>query len=103
MTERLSLSETLNTRSTRELRYLVQLPYIFQIRKLGFPGGSGIKNPSTNAGDTGGVGLILGSGSFPGEGIGNPLQPTHFSCPESPMREESGGLQSVGSQRVSYN
>jgi len=37
---------------------------------LGFPGGSVVKNPLTNAGDEG---LILGSGRSPGEGNGNPL------------------------------
>ena len=38
---------------------------------LGFPGGSVIKNPPVNAGDTG---LIPGSGRSPGGGNGNPLQ-----------------------------
>ena len=38
---------------------------------MGFPGGSVIKNLPANAGD---VGLIPGSGRFPGEGIGYPLQ-----------------------------
>ena len=37
----------------------------------GFPGGSVEKNLSANAGD---VGLTPGSGRFPGEGNGNPLQ-----------------------------
>ena len=46
---------------------------------LGFPGGSVVKNPLTNAGDEG---LILGSGRSPGEGNGNPLQ---YSCLENPM------------------
>ena len=31
---------------------------------LGFPGGSVVKNPSANAGDTGNVGLIPGLGRF---------------------------------------
>ena len=44
----------------------------------GFPGGSVVKNPPANAGD---VGLIPGSGKFPGEGNGNPLQ---CSCLENP-------------------
>ena len=38
---------------------------------LGFPGGSVVKNPPANAGDTG---SIPGSGRYPGEGHGNPLQ-----------------------------
>ena len=41
-----------------------------------------LKNPPANAGDAGDVGLILGSGTFPGGGNGNPLQ---YSCLENPM------------------
>jgi len=37
----------------------------------GFSGGSNGKESSCNAGDSS---LILGSGRFPGEGNGNPLQ-----------------------------
>ena len=33
-----------------------------------------VKSPPANAGDTGDVGSIPGSGRFPGEGNGNPLQ-----------------------------
>ena len=43
----------------------------------GFPGGSGVKNPSTNAGDTGDLSSIPGLGRSPGEGNGKPLQ---YSC-----------------------
>ena len=42
----------------------------------GFPGGSDGKASFYNAGD---LGLIPGSGRFPGEGNGNPLQ---YSCLE---------------------
>ena len=45
----------------------------------GFPGGSMVKNPPANAGDTS---LISGLGSSPGGGNGNPLQ---YSCLENPM------------------
>ena len=45
----------------------------------GFPGGSVVKNPPANAGDTG---LIPGSGRSSGEGNGNPLQ---YSCLDNPM------------------
>ena len=38
---------------------------------MGFPGGSGVKNPPANAGD---VGSIPGLGRSPGEESGNPLQ-----------------------------
>ena len=40
----------------------------------GFPGGSVVKNPPTNAGD---VSSIPGLGRYPGEGNGNSLQ---YSC-----------------------
>ena len=46
---------------------------------LGFPGGSEVTAPVCNAGD---LGLIPGSGRFPGEGNGNPLQ---YSCLENTM------------------
>ena len=49
---------------------------------LGFPGGSMVKNPPTNAGDARHTGLIPGSGRALGWGNGNPLQ---YSCLESSM------------------
>ena len=50
---------------------------------MGFPGGSGIKNPPPSAGDTG---LIPGSRRSPEEGNGNPLQ---YSYPDNPMDREA--------------
>ena len=52
------------------------------IHELGFPGGSAIKNLPANVGDTRDMGLIPGSGRFPGGENGNPLQ---CSCLENPM------------------
>ena len=46
---------------------------------MGFAGGSVVKNLPAN---TGGIGLILGSGRSPGEGNGNPLQ---YPCLGNPM------------------
>ena len=46
--------------------------------RLGFPGGSMVKNLPASAGD---LGSIPGSGRFPGQGNGNPLQ---YSCLEDP-------------------
>ena len=46
---------------------------------MGFPGGSVVKNLPANARD---AGLISGSGRFPQEGNGNPLQ---YSCLGNPM------------------
>ena len=63
----------------------------------GFPVGSEAKESAYNAGDTG---LIPGLGRSPGEGNGNPLQ---YSCLENSMYRESGGLQSMGSQRVRHD
>ena len=46
------------------------------------PGGSVVKNLSADAGGTGDLGSIPGSGRSPGGGIGNPLQ---YSCLKIPM------------------
>ena len=54
---------------------------------MGVPGGSDGKESAYNTEDPG---LIPGSGRFPGEGNGNPLQ---HSCLENSMKEEPGGLQ----------
>ena len=51
-------------------------------------GGTVVKNPPTNAGDTGDVGLITGLGRSPGVGNGNLLQ---YSCLEN-LTEELDGL-----------
>ena len=44
------------------------------VPRMGFPGGTVVKNPSANAEDTGETGLIPVWGRSPGEGNGNPLQ-----------------------------
>ena len=41
---------------------------------MDFPGGSVVKNPPANAGDTGDRGSVPGSGRSSGEGNDNPLQ-----------------------------
>ena len=56
-----------------------------------------IKESACNAGDWG---LIPGSGSYPGEGNGNPLQ---YSFLENFRDRRACGLQSMGSQRVGHN
>ena len=65
---------------------------------LDFPGGSDSKTSVYNAGD---LGSMPGSGRFPGDRNGNPLQ---YSCLENPV---DGGawcrLLSMGSQRVGYD
>ena len=68
---------------------------------MGFPGGSDGKESVCNAEDPG---WIPGSGRYPGEVNGYPLQ---YSCLENSRQknwtEEPGGLQSMVSQRVGHN
>ena len=59
-----------------------------------FPGGSDGKESAWNAGD---LGTIPGSGTSPGAENGYPIQ---YSCLENSMKEEPGGLQSMGLQKV---
>ena len=61
---------------------------------MGFPGGSDSKESACNAGDPG---SIPGSGRYPGEGNGNPLQ---YSCLENPMNRGAWWLQFMGLQTV---
>ena len=49
------------------------------MKEAGFPGGSEVKASASSVGD---LGSIPGSGRFPGEGNGNPLQ---YSCLENLM------------------
>ena len=59
---------------------------------MGFLGGSVFKNQPVSAGDTGDLGLIPGSGRFPGGGNGtnSSILAWRVSC-----TEETGRLQSV--------
>ena len=50
---------------------------------MGFPGGSVVKNPPSNAGN---MGSIPESGRSPGEGNDNPLQ---YTCLENSMDREA--------------
>ena len=53
------------------------------------------KKPACNVGDPV---LIPGSGRFPGEGTGNPLQ---YSCLDNPMDRRA--WQTMGSQKVGHH
>ena len=65
---------------------------------MGFPGGSEVKASVCNVGD---LDSIPGSGRFPGEGNGNPLQ---YSCLENPRDLGAWwAIQSTGSQRVGHD
>ena len=61
---------------------------------MGYPSGSIGEEFACNAGVTGYAGSIAGSGIFPGEGNGNPLQ---YSCLENSM---DGGAWWATVQRV---
>jgi len=65
----------------------------------GFPGGTVVKNPSADAGDTRDEAMIPESGRSSGGGNGNPLQ---YSCLGNPL-DRGAWLQSMGSQRVGYD
>ena len=56
----------------------------------GFPGGSVVKSPSANAGDSGDSGLIPGLERSPGKGNGNLFQ---YSCLENSM--DRGAWQTI--------
>ena len=68
--------------------------------KQGFPGGSAGKESACNAGDTGDVVSIPGSGRSPGGGNGNSHQ---YSCLQNPKDRGPGWLQSMGLQRVGHD
>ena len=64
---------------------------------LGFPAGSESEESACNVGDPGSV---PESGRSSGEGNGNPLSILAWRIP---WTEESGELQSMGSQRAGHN
>ena len=67
------------------------------MKGLGFSGDTVVKNPPANTGDIRDAGLIPGSERCPGGGPGNPF------AWRIPWTEETGGLQSMGLQRVGHD
>ena len=59
-----------------------------------------VKYLPVNAGDVKDLSSVPGSGIFPGEGNGNPLQ---YSGLRIPWTEDPTGLQPMGSQRVGHD
>ena len=59
-----------------------------------------VKNPHASAGDLRDTGLNIGSRRPPGGGHGNPLQ---YLAWRIPWTKKSGGLQSIGLQRVRHD
>ena len=56
------------------------------VYSMGFPGGAGVKNLLTSAGDARDLDSIPGLGRSPGGRNGNPVQ---YSCLENPMGREA--------------
>ena len=75
---------------------ILQLHLVIQEKEKGFPGGAVVKNPAANAGDEIWV-RSLGQEDLLEKGLA-----THSSILawRVPQTEESGGLQSMGSQGV---
>ena len=82
----------------RSLITRFRLFLLYVISRL--PGGSDGKESACNVGD---LGSILGLGRSPGEGRGNLLPENPGGSWESPQTEETGGLQSMGSQRARHS
>ena len=85
---------TVCTRMTRRLCFWI---YKRVMKFVGFSGGSVVKNPPANAGDSG---SIPGSGRSPGEGHGNPLR---CSCLVNPVDRVAWWAIVSGSQRVMHD
>ena len=68
---------------------------------LGFPGGTAVRNPPANAGDTRDVGSIPGVGTIPWRRKWQPSLTLLLG--KVPWTEDPGGLQFMGSQRVGYD
>ena len=62
-----------------------------------FPGGSEVKASACNIGD---LGVIPGSGRYPGEGNSHPLQ---YSCLENPIDRGAWWATVPGSHRIGHN
>ena len=67
------------------------------ILSTSFPGGSVVKNPTANTGDTG---SILELQRSPGEGSGHPLW---YSCLGNPIEDFLAGYRPWGHKRVRYD
>ena len=67
---------------------------------MGFQGGSMVKNPPANAGNTGDTGSIPRWGRSPGGGHGKPLQ---YSCPENPIDRGTVAYSPQDHKRVGCN
>ena len=80
-----------------QLNHLPTWDLVFCPTHLGFPGGSDSKEAAYNAGD---LSSILGSERFPEEEM---AMHSSILAWRIPWAEESGELQSMGSQRVRHD
>ena len=69
---------------------------------MGVPGGTSDKDPPTNAGDAGDMGLIPGLGRSP-EGEHGMATHSNILAWRIPRTEEPGRLRSIGLQRVGHD
>jgi len=67
---------------------------------MGLPCYTVVKNPPANVREARDTGLTPGLGRCAGRGNSNPLQ---YSCLENYTDRGSGGLHSMGTQRVGHN
>ena len=81
------------------LHHTQVLKNMLECVRKGFPSGAMVKNPPANAGDSRDMGSIPGWGRSPGKGSGNPFQILAWKIP---WTEESGELQSLGSQSQTW-
>ena len=68
--------------TSKEIDAQKDLRELLKFTQLGLPGGRVVKNLPANAGDTGDMSSISGSGRFPGVRNGNPLW---YTCLGNPM------------------
>ena len=90
--------ETQRRTKETDLRWKTNFETDYILHARIFPGGSVVKNLSANARDTG---SIPGLGRSPGRKW--QPSPVFFLSWEIPWTEESGGLPSMGSQKVRYD
>ena len=84
---------TIKTKLLKQHHNLHLYLYVYILNIYGSAG----KESTCNSGDTGDVGSIPGLGRSPGEGNGNY---SNILAWKTPWTEESGDLQSLGSQRA---
>ena len=96
------LSSSSQPRDQTRVSYLLHLkwcslPLAPPVKPYLNPGGSDGEESACSVGD---LGLIPGSGKFPGEGNGNPFQ---YSCLGNPMNRDLVGYSTWSCKRIRHN